>query len=146
MTSWRDQVSPAARRQLDDLLNVGVAFAQDQLARHGEFFPFAVALPPQGDPELVAVSAESLGEHPAPAEVIEASVAALVDRRDELTAVGLVADVATDAGDAIRVELEHAEGVALAVLVPYAASEAGEEPEYGELRAQAGRRRVWPEA
>lgn len=141
---WRDETSPEAQRQLDDVLNVGVAVAQDQLARHGEFFPFAVALSPEGDPELVAVAADTLGEHPTPAEVIDASVAVLIDRRQELSAVGLVADVATDEGDAIRVELEHAEGVALAVLVPYAVPGRGEEPAYGEPRAQAGRSRVWP--
>lgn len=68
---------------------------------------------------------------------------ALAEKRERIQAAAIVADVSTPEGDAIRVELEHVEGHALAVLLPYSRKRFGRGVNYGELRAQAGRPQVW---
>jgi hypothetical protein len=46
-----------------------------------------------------------------------------------------------EGGDAIRVDLEHVDGHALTVLLPYTK---GRQVDFGRLRAQPGRRQIWP--
>lgn len=143
MTSWRDAASPEAQDQLDELLSVALGFAQQELAEHGEFFPYAAAIDERGEPELIAARPAEGGGQPASADVIGACVEALAEKRERIQAAAVVADVSTPEGDAIRVELEHAEGHALAVLLPYSRKRFGRGVNYGELRAQAGRSQVW---
>ena len=143
MTSWRDEASPRAQQQLDELLNVALGFAQQELGKHGEFFPYAAAIGEGGEPELIAVRPAEGGERPASADVIDSCVETLVERRERIQAAAVVADVSAPDGDAIRVELEHVEGHALAVLLPYSKKRFGGGIDYGELRAQAGRPLVW---
>jgi hypothetical protein len=54
----------------------------------------------------------------------------------------LLADVLADGADAIRVEIEHREGQAMYVLVPYARWRR-RGLEYRDLTAGAGTPRVW---
>ena len=147
MSSWRDIASAEAQADLDSLLETMLGFAQQQLALHGEFFPYAAAIGQDGRLELVGAAVEAQDDRPASADVREACFEALSSRRDEIRAGGVAADVEVRepvAGDAIQVELEHAEGHALAVLFPYS-KPAGDGPlEYGELSAHAGERRIWP--
>ena len=44
MTSWRDSASPEAQNDLDQLLVMGIEFAQQQLSSRGEFAPYAAAV------------------------------------------------------------------------------------------------------
>src|SRR5205823_540247 len=46
-------------------------------------------------------------------------------------------------GDAVRVELEHAEGQAIAVLLPYKKKRLGRGLEFQSLRAGTGSRQIW---
>jgi len=64
-------------------------------------------------------------------------------RQDALRAVALVADVRVDGGDAVRVELEHRDGHALAVLLPYKKKRFGRVIEYGALGAGTAAPQVW---
>jgi hypothetical protein len=143
MPSWRDSASPEAQEQLDELLNVVLPFAQQELEKHGEFFPYAAAIDASGEPELVAAVPAEGGERPASTDVIDACLAALGEKRERIQAAAVVADVSTPDGDAIRVELEHAEGHAIAVFLPYSKKRLGIGVDYGELHAQPGRPQVW---
>lgn len=143
MTSWRGEASPQAQQQLDKLLEVALGFAQQELAEYGEFFPYAAAIGQGGEPELIAALPVEEDERPPSADVIDSCVEALVANRERIQAAAVVADVSTPNGDAIRVELEHAEGHALTVLVPYSKKRPGNAVDYGQIRAQAGNPQVW---
>lgn len=145
MTSWRDSASPQAQDDLDGLLGVAIEFAQQQLDTRGEFFPYAAAVGTDGQAEMIAARPDPHDEHPASADVIDACIAALTNKRGQIRAGAVVADVRlSDQGsDAIRVDLEHAEGHALTVLLPYTKKKLRRGIDYGQIRAQAGHRRIW---
>jgi hypothetical protein len=77
--------------------------------------------------------------------VIDACFAALAGKRNDIRAGAVVADARVPelGGDAIRVDIEHAEGHALTVLLPYTKKRLRRGVDYGEPRAQAGVARIW---
>lgn len=145
MTSWRDSASQQAQNDLDGLLGPALGFAQQQLAEHGEFFPYAVVVRSDGQTEMVAARPETTDDHPASADVITACRTTLAERRDQLRAAAVVADVRmpNGGGDAIQVELEHTEGPALHVMLPYSKKRFNNSIVYAELRAAASTRHIW---
>lgn len=94
---------------------------------------------------MVAARPVAHDEHPRSTDVLDACVAALVSQRDHIRAGAIVADTRLSDGssDAIRVDLEHAEGHTLTVLLPYAKKRLSKKIDIGQIRAQAGQRRVW---
>jgi len=60
--------------------------------------------------------------------------------------VAFVADVRVEGSDAVRVELEHAEGVAIVFLMPYSRSRFKKSLTFSEPNASAGQRRIWTSA
>lgn len=145
MTSWRDSASAQAQDDLDGLLGVAIEFAQQQLDTRGEFFPFAATIGSDGQAEMIAARPDPHDEHPASADVIDACTAALTNKRGQIRAGAVVADVRLpdQSSDAIRVDLEHADGHALTVLLPYTKKKLRRGIDYGQIRAQAGHRRIW---
>ena len=63
--------------------------------------------------------------------------------RDRFVAVAFVSDVRTSESDAVRVELEHSEGPAMAVLLHYRKRRLRKGVEYGRLAGMASTRAVW---
>ena len=115
------------------------------LDRHGEFYPFAVS--PDADGEIAMVAASPDGsEHPASTDVLDLLYEGLVARATSLHGAAVVADVTRRAvsTDAIRVEIEHREGVGLAVFLPYSRKRLGRGVRYGDLEVEPGERRIWP--
>jgi hypothetical protein len=144
VTSWRDGVSAQAQQDLDALLNIGLRFAQEQLAARGSFFPYAAAISTDGHGETIAPRPDPNNERPVSAHVIGSCHAELVRRRDLIRAGAIVSDVRMpDGSDAVRVDLEHAEGPALTVLLPYAKRRLSKRIDYGQVRAQTGPRQIW---
>lgn len=145
MPSWRDTASPQAQRDLDELLNTALGFAQQQLASRGEFYPYAVAIRVDGRAEMIP-GRPAQPTSPATTDVIASCLSALAARQTQIRAGAVVADVhAPDLGqDAIEVSLEHAEGQALRILLPYAKQRAG--IDYGPIRASVGSRSVWAQS
>jgi len=64
-------------------------------------------------------------------------------QRSDLRAVAICTDVQTAGSDVIRIELEHREGTAIAVQVPYKKKHLGHGLEYGPLQAGPATKRVW---
>jgi hypothetical protein len=143
MPSWRDGTSPQAQADLDELLNAALGFAQQQLADHGEFYPCAAAIRADGQAEMIAGQPRTASEHPAAADIIASCIAQLASRQHAIRAAAIVADVRLPdhGGEAIEVSLEHAEGQALRVLLPYARRRKA--ITYGQISVSAGSRRIW---
>jgi hypothetical protein len=142
MTSWRDVATRQSQDDLDGLLNVTLPFAQEMLAKRGEMYPFGAAVTVDGGTRLLADD-PGLGEHPAADAVRTSLLDALRRTRDELRAIAVCSDVRLPDSDAIRVELEHRDGQAIAVLVPYK-KRFGQRVEYRDLRAGTAEKHVWP--
>ena len=145
MSSWRETTSLQAQTDLDGLVGAALGFAQQQLAAHGEFFPFAAAVDANGTAELMSARPNLHDEHPAAAAVFDACVTTLRSKRTEIRAGAIVSDVRLHergVSDAIQVELEHVEGPALTVILPYAKASHGN-IDHAPIRAQAGQHRIW---
>ena len=142
MTSWRDSASELAQADLDGLLNTLLPFAQQELEKLGEFFPFGAMVTPDGETKLLGAEVMQ-DERPDRASIISMLLAQAQNKRDELRAVGICSDVQAPGSEAIRVDLEHSEGIALEVLQPYTEKRGGRGVEYSALQASAGTKRVW---
>ncbi len=142
MTSWRDSASDLAQADLDGLLNTLLPFAQRELEKLGEFFPFGAIVTVDGETKLLGAD-EMQDERPDSASIITMLLAEAQNKRDELRAVGICSDIRTTDSDAIRVDLEHSEGPAMAVLLPYAKKRFGRGIEYSALQAGVATNQVW---
>lgn len=144
MASWRDLASSQVQHDLDSLLDPALGFVQQQMDKHGEFFPYAVVICTGGQIEMVAARPGSTNDSPRSTDAIIACRTTLAEGRDHLRAAAVVADVRLpDGRDAIRVELEHTDGPALTVVLPYAKKRLGRGIAYEPLQAGPGIRHVW---
>jgi hypothetical protein len=142
MTPWRDTASIEGQNDLDGLLNVALPFATQMLEQHGEFFPYAVVLEQSGGARMLGGD-PGKGAHPASADILMLLVEGLRQQRDSLRSVALVCDVRRAESDAVRVELEHREGTAIAVFLPYHRKRLRRELVFGDLAAGPSSRKVW---
>ncbi|MFH1438445.1 MAG: hypothetical protein ABIJ56_22240 [Pseudomonadota bacterium] len=137
-----------AHADIDQLLNVLIALAQDLLAEHGEFIPFGASMSTDG--EVNAAMAETGEEHPCSQEVFDVLTDGFRKAADEgaIRAAGICLDVRTTPPgavvevDAICTRLEHEGGEVVDAFLPYHRDEAGEIT-YGKLFAAAGERSVF---
>jgi hypothetical protein len=143
MTSWRDTATQQSQDDLDGLLNVTLSFAQEMLAKRGEMYPFAAAVGIDGETRLLADD-PGLGEHPDAGAVRASLLDALRRTREELRAIAVCSDVRLPDSDAIRVELEHRDGQAMSVLLPYKKKRFARGVEYRDLRAGTAEKQLWP--
>ena len=144
MVSWRDGASQQAQDDLDGLLVPSFGFAQQQLDKHGAFYPYAVVIDHDGQQRMVAADTDV--DQPTSADLITTLVATLSEQRDHLRAAAIVADVRLPhtGGDAVRVALEHRERVALTILLPYRIRRFGRRVDYGDLQAGTAAVFIWP--
>jgi hypothetical protein len=143
MGEERDGATP--REEMDEMVDALITFAQQQLEKHGEFYPFGAAIKATG--ELEMVGAYTGKERPPSAEVIDTLYDGLGKRAwgGEIRASGVCFDVrlqGRDEGDAIEVALEHMKADPVNVFLPYAKGPSGP-IEYRELFATRGERRVF---
>ena len=144
--SWRDDTPQAVQDDLDGILDEALRAAEHLLEKNGEFFPFAVTLDAAGQTTMVGADPGE-GERPASQAVLELLYAGAADDRDRLRAVAFVAPVEGEGQDEVRVETEHRDGgPAITAFLPYATKRLRRSVAFGELTAEAGERRVWPEA
>jgi hypothetical protein len=142
MTSWRDAASQSAQDDLDGLLNTVLPLAEHLLGKHGEFFPFGASVSSQSETSLTVVD-PGLGERPASDAVLAGLVDGARANATAWRAVAFVAHVRANGSDAVRVELEHQDGVALVVLLPYTRSRFKKILSFGQMSVSGGEPRVW---
>lgn len=120
----------------DSLLPV----AQRMLAEHGEFFPYGAFMKQNG--EIVNCSPYDGNEHPPSQKLIDILIQDFKSRaaKNEIRAAGICCDVRVampehpEKIDAIQFGLEHQNGEAVDVFLPYDLDSAGE-AQFGELFA-----------
>lgn len=139
-----------ASEEIQKLLDYLLPFAEQMLTRDGEFYPYAAAVDTAGSIEAVGPAVET--DDPDVSDILVALHADLREQAAEgvIRASGIAADVTLtdpDSGettDAVQVELDHAEGDAVDVYVPYEREDEG--VKFGELVAAEGREPVFSPA
>src|SRR2546421_11430945 len=144
MSSWRDTASPECQSDMDALLNAALPFAQQQLAKHGEFFPYGVAM--KRDGQIAMVAGYTGTERPPSTEVLDIIYEALRSKADENRGAAVVADVrlSGEETDALQVEVEHRDGIAPKIFFPYRKKRLGGGVEAGGMGAAGGGGGGWP--
>ncbi len=132
--------------ELEQLLNAIIPFAQRMLSRHGEFYPFAAAVSRDGRLKFIGefVGDAPVRENPLAAELIGYLREQLIDgaSKGEFRATGLCSGAQVDVSgqneksDAVRISVEHLDGRAMNVFLPYRLDSAGEVL-YGDVFATA---------
>jgi hypothetical protein len=149
-----EELDPASPRgQLNELLNGAVEVAVELLAENGEFDPFALAL--RTDGEVLHLGSDGGetpspdGEGPDPDAVIASLRTSLMERKAELIAIAIVADVTLEDEEsqattaAIAITMEHVVEEPVSCFLPY---EIDEKNEVGlaDLVGEPGERHVFP--
>jgi hypothetical protein len=145
MHSWRDGLSAAAQTDLDRVLDTALGLARRSLAEASEFDPFALVTDVEGRLLAVDLDTSALGKHPDSAAIAHATAAQLktLTASARCTALTLNTRLSQPRTDALEVRLEHREGAALLVLLPYKRPKFGGRLEFGELKAFPGIPEVW---
>lgn len=143
MTSWRDTASKQAQTDLDGLLTNVMPLAERTLGKHGELLPYAATIDNDGSEALVSTDPATETDLPSSHDVLALLYEAAGNSAESLRAVAFVAAVRVSDADAIRVELEHKEGVAMAVVIPYERDEATQSIRLGPARATGNPTRIW---
>jgi hypothetical protein len=141
--SWRDRISRAAQDDLDGLVDAVLPFGQQMLAEHGEFLPYGAMVSADGQVRMLAAS-HGEDQRPASTQLLHTLYSAAQSTSTTTRAAAFVSDVrlgGSTPSDAICVELEHRDGIALTVLLPYRHKR--RKVEYGDMSAQTGDRRIW---
>jgi hypothetical protein len=139
MASWRDTASAQVQADLDALLDAALSTAEQSLRDSGGFLPFAVARTYDGEDQLVNVAVPSA--EPDPEELLTSLWQSLAEHSGDFRAAGVVTDRTADGGDQVAVQLEHAEGPAIEVTLPYRLVDGAFEP--GTLAAGEGIAHLW---
>ena len=141
--SWRDGASAETQADVDGLMRAALNLAAQRLTADGGFYPVAATLSRAG--ELVFLTGpESLGDSPTTEEVLESLYAEAPAYAASQRAFAFVADVSdADGRPGVRLEIEHKDGVALVLLVPYTREAAGEPITYGEMHGAVRHMQIW---
>lgn len=145
MATWRDGASATAQQDLDGLFNQAALLAQTLLMRNREFYPFGAAVNAKGAIALSTPLPD--GEHPTANDVMDGIGAEFAAQKKSLRATAIVAMASVGGGEeAVRVELEHVDGIALMVALPYTRDPKTNAVTYGAMLAREGERHVWATA
>ena len=134
-----------AHPDLDQLLNALLPFAQQMLAKHGEFYPFGSSMTTDG--KIVAHGAYEGNENPPSQQLIDLLTHAFRQQAvvGQIRAAGICYDIRTippgqsEKTDAICMSLEHQSGEAGDICLPYKKGWFGK-ISYGEIFGAARKR------
>ena len=138
-----------AHPDLEVLLNALLPFAEDMLAKHGEFYPYGATLGTDG--EVSQIAGHTGDDRPLSQPLIELMMQGCRQQAaaGAIKAAGICCDIRTippgqkDKTDAICVSLEHQSGEAVDVILPYKKGWFGKMT-YGDLFAVKRQRTIFP--
>ena len=138
MTSWSDGLSEKAQTELNQVLTAAVSFAETMLETEGAFYPYAVGLTEAGATEMATLPSGS-------DDVLDQLLTQLASQRDTLRAGAVVAAVHLESidSDAVRVDIEHRDGAALIVVLPYTRKKLRKKVEWGDMQSMVVEPRIW---
>jgi hypothetical protein len=142
VSGWRDRATEQARDDLDGLARYAVSLAQQMLEESGEFYPFGATVDGADSLHLIS-GGPDLGDHPSSTQVLAALLGGMRGERPRLRAVAIASDVRLRRSDAIRVHLEHRDGHAVELYVPYRPKRFLRGYEFEDRAEQPGPRCVW---
>lgn len=144
-TDWRDDASEEVQDDFDRLADVTIAAARNFLDQGGDFIPFPMVVKSDGELALIGLEQPATPTVPDPVEVLDGIITLFRERRDSIRALAIGSDVQVpaEATDAIEVRLEHRDGTAITLLVPYQLDSLDDSYIYDEPRLQAGDRAIW---
>ncbi|MGL4339564.1 MAG: hypothetical protein ACRCSP_03945 [Rhodoglobus sp.] len=140
-----DNTTPPARVDLERLLESAVHSAKRCLTEASEFDPFALVIDHDGRLLAAEINLTKVTKHPDYDELAEATATQLraiapTVRSSALTVNTRLSERKTDA---VEVRLEHQEGVALLVFLPYKRPMFGGNIAYGDLISYPGSCEIW---
>jgi hypothetical protein len=145
MINWRDSASDEVQDDFDRLAEVTVAAARSFLDHNGDFIPFPMAIKSDGELALIGLEQPVTPTVPDVLEVLKGIETLFRERRGSIRALAIGSDVQVpeEATDAIEVRLEHRDGIAVTLLVPYQIDPLDDTYLYEEPRVQEGDRVIW---
>ncbi|HEY5231110.1 MAG TPA: hypothetical protein VIJ11_09510 [Galbitalea sp.] len=145
MSNWREGASDEVQDDFDRLAEVTIAAARNFLDEAGDFIPFPMVIKADGELVLIGLEQPVVPSIPDSQNVLNGIVQLFRDRRDSIRALAIGSDVQvpSEATDAIEVRLEHRDGLAITVLVPYQIDSLDDTYLYDEPRVQQGDRQIW---
>jgi hypothetical protein len=145
MTNWRDGASEEVQDDFDRLAEVTIAAARNFLDQAGDFIPFPMVIKADGELALIGLEQPVTPTVPDVLEVTKGIENLFRERRDSIRALAIGSDVQVpeEATDAIEVRLEHRDGLAVTVIVPYQIDSLDDTYIYDEPRIQDGDRVIW---
>ena len=143
LAGWRDAASQDVQDDLDALLNVALPLAEKSLRESGEFYPYAASISSDGQTSIAMAGPEGDDVPSVAGSMVSLLVNGLRSQKGSLRACAVIANVRAGDSDAARVELEHRDGLALVVLLPYKRKRFGRSVEFGQLTASKGVSHIW---
>jgi hypothetical protein len=145
MTNWREGASEEVQDDFDRLAEVTIAAARNFLDQAGDFIPFPMVIKADGELALIGLEQPVTPTVPDVLAVTRGIETLFRERRDSIRALAIGSDVQVpaEATDAIEVRLEHRDGLAVTVIVPYQIDSLDDTYIYDEPRAQNGDRVIW---
>jgi hypothetical protein len=145
MSNWRDAASEDLQDDFDRLAEVTIVAARNFLDEKGDFIPFPMAVKTDGELALIGLEQPLPPSPPDPREVIAGIVGLFRERRNSIRALAIAADIEipAEAQDAIEVRLEHRDGLAITLVVPYQIDPLDDSYQFDEPREFDGVPRIW---
>ena len=145
MNDWRDEASEEVQDDFDRLAEVTLAAARSFLDLEGSFIPFPMAIKTDGVLAPIGLEQPKTPAAPDILEVVDGLIGLFRERRGSIRALAIGADVLIpgEMMDAIEVRLEHRDGLAIKILVPYQIDSLDDNYIYDEPRIQPGDRIIW---
>lgn len=146
---WHEGLSEEAIQDVFKLVGAAVPFAQDQLGKNGVLAPYGITTDLTGElgHHMAYQEANEDGEVDS-AESVQMMTEGFRSKKDTLRGTCILTDVTVQVGDsgavdAVRLHIEHAEGLSMNILKPYEIDGHSNAVVFGDSAVLPTEARVW---